>query len=235
MQPKHNIKHLAIIMDGNGRWAEKKRLPVAAGHKQGAEAAKEITKACVELGIKFLTLYTFSSENWSRPEDEVENILKLLKFYLGDEAEKLSEKGIKLKFIGELSAFSDDIQKRCGELESKSLKNEKLTVNIALNYGGRQEIVYAVNKAIKNKKEVSSEDFSKLLHTSEIPDPDLLIRTGGDLRISNFLLWQCAYTELYFIETLWPDFNKQELIKAIEDFNSRERRFGGRNDVKAGI
>jgi undecaprenyl diphosphate synthase len=228
MQPQHNIKHLAIIMDGNGRWAEKRKLPVAAGHKQGAEAAKEITKLCVELGIEFLTLYTFSSENWSRPEDEVENILKLLKFYLGDEAEKLSEKGVRLKFIGDLSAFSGDIQKRCKELESKSSQDIKLTVSIALNYGGRQEIVSAVNKAIQNNKPVSIEEFSKLLYTNGTPEPDLLIRTGGDLRISNFLLWQCAYTELYFTETLWPDFNKAELIKAIEDFNSRERRFGSR-------
>ncbi len=215
-------------MDGNGRWAEKKKLPVSAGHKQGAEAAKEITKACVELGIEHLTLYTFSSENWNRPESEVENILKLLKYYLGEEAEKLAKKGVKLKFIGDISAFSDDIQHRCRELENKSSSNDRLTVSIALNYGGRQEIVNAVNIAVKNKKELSTDEFSALLYTNKTPDPDLLIRTGGDLRLSNFLLWQCAYTEFYFTETLWPDFNKDELVKAIGDYNNRERRFGGR-------
>ena len=233
MTISHNIKHLAIIMDGNGRWASKHGLPVAAGHKQGAEAAKEITKTCVELGIKYLTLYTFSSENWNRPEDEVKNILGLLKYYLGEEAEKLVKNGVRIKFIGDISAFSDDIKKRCAELESKNPDNVKLIINIALNYGGRQEIINAVNAAIKNGKEISHEDFTKLLYTADTPDPDLLVRTGGDLRISNFLLWQSAYTEFYFTEILWPDFNKNELVKAIEDYNNRERRFGGRNELRS--
>ena len=232
MTISHNIKHLAIIMDGNGRWASKHGVPVAAGHKQGAEAAKEITKACVEFGIKYLTLYTFSSENWSRPEDEVKNILSLLKYYLGEEAEKLVKNGVRIKFIGDISAFSDDIKKRCSELESKNPDNIKLIINIALNYGGRQEIINAVNAAIKDGKEISQEDFNKLLYTADTPDPDLLVRTGGDLRISNFLLWQAAYTEFYFTEILWPDFNKNELVKAIEDYNNRERRFGGRKELK---
>lgn len=224
----HNINHLAIIMDGNGRWAKKKSATVSAGHKAGAETAQQITKSCLKLGINYLTLYTFSSENWNRSEEEVKNILGLLKFYLGSEAEKLSKKGIKLKFIGDISAFSEDIKLRCKKLENKDIKNAKLIVNIALNYGGRQEIVNATNLAIKNGKKVDIDKFSKLLYTDKIPDPDLLIRTGGDLRISNFLLWQCAYTEFYFTETLWPDFDEKELLNAIKDFNNRERRFGGR-------
>jgi len=224
----HNIKHLAIIMDGNGRWAQKKTLPVVAGHKAGAEAAKNLTKACVELGVEYLTLYTFSAENWNRSEVEVKNILSLLKFYLGVEAEKLVKNDIRMKFIGDISAFSEDIQKRCADLEQKTKNHKKMTVSIALNYGGRQEILNAVHRSIKQNKEITAEEFSELLYTKGTPDPDLLIRTGGDLRISNFLLWQCAYTEFYFTETLWPDFDKKELIKAIEDFNSRERRFGKR-------
>jgi undecaprenyl diphosphate synthase len=233
MKNQHNIKHLAIIMDGNGRWAVKKKLPVVAGHKQGAESAKEITKACIELGIGYLTLYTFSAENWNRPEDEVKNILKLLEYYLGDEAEKLAEKGVRLKFIGDISAFSEDIQNRCEQLEVKTTENDRLTVSIALNYGGRQEIINAVNQAVRAKKEVSVDEFTNLLYTNKTPDPDLLIRTGGDLRISNFLLWQCAYTEFYFTETLWPDFNKNELMTAVDDYNNRERRFGGRTKIKS--
>lgn len=215
-------------MDGNGRWAKKNKTTTASGHKKGAEAAKETTKACLELGIKHLTLYTFSSENWKRPEKEVKNLLNLLKYYLGDEAEKLAKNGVALRFIGDVSAFSKDIQKRCEQLESKTSKNNKLTVSIALNYGGRQEIIQAVNKAIRSGKEISEKRFEELLYTTNTPDPDLLIRTGGDLRISNFLLWQSAYTEFYFTEILWPDFDKNELIKAVEDFNLRERRFGGR-------
>ncbi len=223
-----DIKHLAIIMDGNGRWAKKRMLPIVAGHKKGAEAAKEITKACIEFGISYLTLYTFSSENWNRSEEEVKNLLNLLKFYLGDEAEEMARNGIKLKFIGDISAFSDDIKNRAKELEDKTAFNKRLTVNIALNYGGRQEIVQAANRAIEQGKSITVEEFGNLLYTSESPDPDLLIRTGDEVRLSNFLLWQAAYTELYFTETLWPDFGREELQKALGDFKSRERRFGGR-------
>ncbi len=217
-------------MDGNGRWAKKNKVSVAGGHKQGAEAAKALTKACLELGINYLTLYTFSSENWKRPEKEVKNILNLLKYYLGDEAEKLAKNGVAIKFVGDISAFSKDIQKRCDELENKTAKNKKLVVSIALNYGGRQEIIQAANKACKLGKKITEKAFSELLYTANTPDPDLLIRTGGDLRISNFLLWQCAYTEFYFTEILWPDFSKNELLRAVEDFSSRERRFGGRSN-----
>lgn len=215
-------------MDGNGRWAKKRFQPVSIGHKAGAEAARKTAKACTELGIKYLTLYTFSSENWNRPEDEVKNILALLKYYLDAEAQQLIGQGARIKFIGDISAFEDSIKNKCKQLEESSQKNDKITISIALNYGGRQEIINAVNMAIARDEKQTVENFSKLLYTADIPDPDLLIRTGGDYRISNYLLWQSAYTEFYFTKTLWPDFNKKSLLKAIKNFNNRERRFGGR-------
>jgi undecaprenyl diphosphate synthase len=224
----HNVNHLAVIMDGNGRWAKKRLLPVSAGHKAGAEAARKTVKTCVEFGIKYLTLYTFSSENWNRPEDEVKNLLELLNYYLGDEARDLVNKGAKIKFIGDLTVFEDSIKNKCKQLEDDSKNNEKITISIALNYGGRQEIVNAVNMAVARDEKQTVESFNNLLYTAGTPDADLLIRTGGDYRISNYLLWQSAYTEFYFTKTLWPDFNKKSLVKAIKDFNKRERRFGGR-------
>jgi undecaprenyl diphosphate synthase len=225
----HNIKHVAIIMDGNGRWAAKRILPVSAGHKAGAEAARKTAKACVELGIKYLTLYTFSSENWNRPQEEVKNILELLNYYLSQESNQLIEQGARIKFIGDISAFEDSIKNKCKQLEENSKNNDKITISIALNYGGRQEIVNAVNAAVSSAEKQTVETFSDLLYTANTPDPDLLIRTGGDYRISNYLLWQSAYTEFYFSKTLWPDFNKKTLVKAIKNFNKRERRFGVRN------
>lgn len=220
--------HIAIIMDGNGRWANANKKAIKEGHKKGAEVAKEIVKSCLNKKIKFLTLYAFSSENWARPEDEVKDLINLLRFYLADDAEALIKKGIRLKFIGDIKAFPEDIQKKCAELEKKSSVNPDLVVSIALNYGSRQEISNAF-KIINEKGEAPTlENINKYLYTSELPDPDLLIRTGGDQRLSNFLLWQCAYTELYFCDTLWPDFNEAELDKAIIEFSKRERRFGGR-------
>lgn len=224
----HNVNHLAIIMDGNGRWAKKRLLPVSTGHKAGAEAARKAVKTCVEFGIKYLTLYTFSSENWNRSEDEVKNLLELLNYYLVDEARDLVNKGAKIKFIGDLSVFEDSIKNKSKQLEDDSKNNYKITISIALNYGGRQEIVNAVNMAVARDEKQTLESFSNLLYTAGTPDADLLIRTGGDYRISNYLLWQSAYTEFYFTKTLWPDFNKKSLVKAIKDFNKRERRFGGR-------
>ena len=222
------LNHLAIIMDGNSRWAASKGLPRAAGHKSGAENAKETTKSAIKLGIKYLTLYTFSSENWKRGEEEVSTLMGLLKLYLERDANELIENGIKLNFIGDLAGLPDDIEKLCLKTAEKSKNNDRLHLNIALNYGSKQEIIRAANNLKDKGLAITEESLEQELYTHPCPAPDLLIRTGGDQRISNFLLWQCAYTELYFTETLWPDFNFEELQKAIEDFKGRERRFGGR-------
>jgi undecaprenyl diphosphate synthase len=230
LQHNNNIPaHLAIIMDGNGRWAKKNNLPIKNGHRKGAETAKVIIEECVKKGISYLTLYTFSSENWNRPEGEVKDILVLLQYYLQNEALELAKDNIKVKFIGDISAFAEDIQDLCGEIENKSSENSKLQLNLALNYGSKLEIVEAVNKILESgQNKVTENEISKHLYTSNTPDPDLMIRTGGDQRISNFLLWQLAYTELYFCETLWPEFGVDDLGKAIKDYSNRERRFGGR-------
>ncbi|HCR86273.1 MAG TPA: di-trans,poly-cis-decaprenylcistransferase [Alphaproteobacteria bacterium] len=220
--------HLAIIMDGNSRWAKARNLPRVAGHKQGAENAKEITKCAVKLNIKYLTLYTFSSENWKRGEEEVSTLMGLLKLYLERDANELIGNGINLKFIGDLAGLPNDIEALCRKVEKASQKNDRLQLNIALNYGSKQEIVNAAKKLALTGREITEENLEKELYTYPCPVPDLMVRTGGDQRISNFLLWQSAYTELYFTETLWPDFNMEELQKAIEDFKGRERRFGGR-------
>lgn len=224
---KPTPNHIAIIMDGNNRWAKANRLSTKDGHKKGAEVAKNIVRAAAEEGVKYLTLYAFSSENWNRPKAEISAIKLLLKYYLSDEATKLLEKGVKLDFIGDVTAFGKDIEKRCIELRDLSQDNDLISVNIALNYGSRQEIENAFNLILASGEKVTQENISKHLY-SDFPDPDLLIRTGGEQRISNFLLWQMAYTELYFTNTLWPDFDEGNLDSAIEDFSSRERRFGGR-------
>jgi len=225
------LQHLAIIMDGNGRWAKSRNLPRTAGHKRGAETARKIIELCGNSGIKHLTLYTFSAENWNRPQDEVNDLMGLLKFYLGREVKNLHKQGIKLNFIGDRSKLSKDIVTKIIEAEELTKKNENLLLNIALSYGSRQEIL-EVTKQIasdyKNGKieEITEQIFENNLYTNISPDPDLLIRTGGEQRISNFLLWQMAYTELYFTDTLWPDFNEECLKQAIEEFDKRERRFG---------
>ncbi|MDX1949783.1 MAG: polyprenyl diphosphate synthase [Rickettsiales bacterium] len=226
--PMPNPNHIAIIMDGNGRWAKQNSKSTKEGHRRGAERAKETIKLCLEKRISFLTLYAFSSENWSRPKDEVTDIIDLLRFYLSDDAEALIKKNIAIKFIGDISAFPNDVQIRAKNIEDKSSASPKLSVNIALNYGSKQEITNAVKALISGNIEASIEAIESNLYTAKIPDPDLLIRTGGEKRLSNFLLWQSAYTELYFCDVLWPDFNKEEFEKAIEDFSNRERRFGGR-------
>lgn len=227
------LNHLAIIMDGNGRWAKARHLPRTAGHKEGAETARKAIKSCKELGIKYLTLYTFSSENWSRPADEVKDLMNLLKYYLGRELKDLHKNGIKLKVIGDISKLSKDIRDKIAEAEKLTYGNTAAQLNMALSYGSRQEITYTVKKIaekIQQEKlkidEINENIISDYLYTSEIPDPDLLIRTGGEHRLSNFLLWQSAYTELYFTDVLWPDFEEKELKEAIADFETRERRFG---------
>jgi undecaprenyl diphosphate synthase len=232
-------KHIAIIMDGNARWAKAKNLPLNIGHKTGAENISKIVEACIELKIEYLTLYAFSAENWDRPPSEVSYLLELLENYLESEINKLIEKNIAIVVSGDLSKISDNLRKKIEQITKKTKAyfgvSGFLTLNIAFSYGSRQEIIEAVKKiilAIENKKvtleQVNTELLSKNLYQPLIPDPDLLIRTAGDMRISNFLLWQLAYSELYFTKTLWPDFNKNHLYSSIVEFNKRERRYGKR-------
>ena len=243
MQDTDNINnipnHVAIIMDGNGRWATSRGLPRTIGHRQGAKALKRTVSAAGELGIQYLTLFGFSAENWSRPEGEVKELMRLLRYYLRSETAELLKNDIKLKVLGDISAFDADIQDLMRNAEELSKDNGGITVAIALNYGGRQEILHAV-RALAEHQGVSDLDddqlqvaFEERLMTKGLPEPDLLIRTSGEQRISNFLLWQCAYSEFWFSETLWPDFGKRQLEEAIEVFNNRERRFGGLKASKA--
>jgi len=224
-------KHVAIIMDGNGRWAQARGLPRTAGHKQGAEAARKVVKSAVDLGVEYLTLFGFSSENWSRPESEIKDLMNLLRYYLRGETAELHRNGARLKVIGDRSALADDIVKLIENAEELTAGNDKITVVIALNYGGRQDIVSAVHALMREHGEVSKLELESLLpqylSTKDIPDPDLMIRTSGETRISNFLLWECAYTEFVFTDTLWPDFGFGDLEQAIEDFAGRDRRYGG--------
>lgn len=233
MEKDNLCKHIAIIMDGNGRWAKKRGMPRTFGHKKGAENVVEITKAMKESGIKYLTLYAFSTENWKRTEDEVNALMNLLREYLNKEFEEIMKNDVQLLFIGERDMLSADIQQKISELEEKSKNNKSLVLCIALSYGSRQEIVSAFKKIatdICNKnitvEDISMEMINNNLYTKDIPDPDILIRTSGEQRISNYLLWQLAYTELFFTNTLWPDFKKDELLDIINQFNNRERRYG---------
>ena len=227
------LEHIAIIMDGNGRWAQKRGLPRSAGHKKGAETLQEIVRAAGELGVKYLTLYAFSTENWQRDAEEVDGLMNLLRQYLKSELKEIQEKGVKIMFIGERHMLAADIVSQMSKIEHDTAKNDKMTLCIALSYGSRQEIVSAAQRlaSLAQKGDIKIQDidikmFSDMLYTKDIPDPDLVIRTSGEQRISNYLLWQIAYSELFFTPTLWPDFNKQELEKIIEDFNHRERRYG---------
>ncbi len=230
-----NIKipeHIAIIMDGNGRWASKRRLPKLAGHKKGANVANDIVAACQKLGVKYLTLYAFSTENWNRSASEVNDLMDLFRSYLSKDINELAKKDVSIKFIGNKSLLPADIQSMISEVEVSSQANNFKLI-LAISYGSREEIRNAAVKfaqdAIKQKidlKKASPELFDQYLYTYGIPDPDLFIRTSGEYRISNFLLWQIAYAELYFTKVLWPDFNEAELKKAIEDFSTRERRYG---------
>ena len=226
-------QHIAIIMDGNGRWANKHTIGRVRGHKKGANAVKTTVRACREIGIKYLTLFAFSIENWGRPAEEVSALMSLLEEYLITETKDLQKQGIKLNTIGEVEHLNPSIKERLRETKDATAKNDKMVLTLALSYGSRDEIISSVNKIIEeykkgkiNANDISKETFSKYLYTYNMPDPDLLIRTSGEYRISNFLLWQMAYTELYFTDVLWPDFNKVELLKAIADYQKRERRFG---------
>ncbi len=225
---RENIpEHIAIIMDGNGRWAKQRSLPRIAGHREGINSVREIVQTCGEIGVKILTLYTFSSENWRRPRQEVSALMRLLLVTINREVEELNRKNVRLMVIGDINALPE--KPRSGILAGiERLKsNTGLILNLALSYGGRQEIIEAVKKICKEgKNNITEREFSKYLYTADIPDPDLLIRTSGELRLSNFLLWQLAYTEIYITDVLWPDFRREELLKAIRDYQKRERRFG---------
>ena len=221
------LQHIAFIMDGNGRWAERRGMPRRYGHRYGAEAFKRIVRYCGDIGIKYVTVYAFSTENWSRPEKEVESIMKLLDKYL-DECEKsFADYNIRMRIIGELSRLNESLAQKAKRIEEIT-KNNSLTLCIALNYGGRDELVNAFNRLLADgKANVTAKDIESQLYTAGIPDPDLIVRTAGELRLSNFLMWQLAYTEFYFTEVPWPAFTKEDLEKAIEKYNSRDRRFGG--------
>lgn len=227
-------RHVAIILDGNGRWAKKRMMPRNYGHVQGSKTVENICEEAYNMGVEYLTVYAFSTENWKRPKEEVEALMKLLRSYLKNCQKTSSKNNMKVRVLGELSGLSEEIRKSIYELEEVSSKNTGLNFQVALNYGGRDEIVRAIKKLAldykENKLEVSNIDtalFSEYLDTRGIPDPDLLIRTSGETRISNFLLWQLAYTEFYFTDTLWPDFNREELRKAIEYYSNRDRKYGG--------
>ncbi len=220
-------KHIAIIMDGNGRWARQQGMPRIMGHYRGAEVAEEITKACIDLGVRYLTLFAFSTENWNRPEEEVQMLFDLMQSYLRQRRQDLLDLGIRMKFIGRRDRIGKDLRLLMEQLERETERNERITVVLAVDYGGRDDILRAVNKILKLEFDYMDEDtFSYFLDLGDIPDPDLLIRTAGERRISNFLLWHLAYTELYFTDLCWPEFTKEELIKAIEDFSQRKRKFG---------
>lgn len=227
-------RHLAIIMDGNGRWAKSKGLPRAAGHRAGAETLRAIVEACVEVGIDYLTVYAFSTENWKRPSDEVNALMGLLVEYIEKELDELKRNGIKIKTIGNIYGLPSSAVARVEKAEKETAHNQKLVLQIALNYGGRKEILDAVKNIAGEvaagkltAETIDQETLEEHLYTAGIPDPDLLIRTAGELRLSNFLLWQSAYTEFWFTEVFWPDFTAQHLYQAIYDYQYRQRRFGG--------
>ncbi len=231
--PERIPAHVAIIMDGNGRWAKQRNKPRTFGHEAGVRAVKEVVKAATELGIKYLTLYTFSVENWARPRSEVSALMSLLSRATRRELDDLIKNDVKLRTIGRINGLPQSRQKVLLNAVEKTRNNQGLVLTLALNYGGRMEILDAV-KAIANSvragildiPDINDELFSDFLYTASMPDPDLLIRTSGEMRISNFLLWQTSYTELYIIDTLWPDFGRDELFKAVANFQTRERRFG---------
>ena len=223
-----SLEHIAIIMDGNGRWASKNDLKRIYGHKRGVDAVKAITTHCVKLEIKYLTLYTFSNENWKRPKSEIIALMKLLVKTLNVEIDLLVSNNIKFNVFGNMKKLDTLTRNKLKHVINTTNANSGLSLNLAISYGSRQEIIHAINKIISEKKNkrIDVDKFNSYLYTSKLPDPDLLIRTGGEYRISNFLLWQIAYSEIYFSKLYWPDFNAKELDKAIKEYSNRERRFG---------
>ena len=225
--PECPVRHIAFIMDGNGRWAKKRGMPREYGHRFGAETFKKIMRHCCKIGISTCTFYVFSTENWKRPQKEVDSIMNLLSQYMDECEKELKKNDIRYIFIGDKAPFSETVRKKMEHIETVSQHN-KYIVNLALNYGGRSELVYAANRLLKEgRTEITEQDFASALYTRESPELDLVVRTGGDFRISNFLLWQSAYAEFYFTDKLWPDFKAEDVNEIIENFKNRNRRFGG--------
>jgi undecaprenyl diphosphate synthase len=232
--PSPGPQHVAIIMDGNGRWAKARGLPRVAGHRRGADAVRRVIRGAGELGVPVLTLFAFSTENWGRPADEVSDLMGLLRHYLRHELEELGRNGARLRVIGDRDRLAKDIVKDISDAETRTRTNTRIDVNICINYGSRDEILRATRNLARKVaageitvEQIDDSRFERELLTAGVPDPDLLIRTSGEQRISNFLLWQCAYAELVFVDTLWPDFGKEHLERAIAEFRKRERRYGG--------
>ena len=226
-------RHIAIIMDGNGRWAKSRGLPRTAGHKKGADSLRTILNACRESGVQFLTIYAFSSENWKRPSDEISDLMQLLRLYLQQELDSMHENQVRMRFIGDLTQLDTDLRGMVKEAMEMTSRNHAFNLTVALSYGSRQEIVRSVRKlaadvqaGVLKVEDISEEIVTSVLDTTGIPDPDLLIRTGGEQRLSNFLLWQSAYTEFYFTPVLWPDFDRAHFTEALEEYAKRERRYG---------
>jgi undecaprenyl diphosphate synthase len=228
------LKHIAVIMDGNGRWARQRGWPRTRGHLEGANAAKECVEACLELGIEYLTLYTFSTENWRRPKEEIDTLMGLLQKFLKDYTDDLRKRSVKLEAIGRLNEIPAAVQRQLRESIARTSDGKRLTTILALNYSGRAEIVDAVKQIVEEViagrleiDQINAEIFAEHLYTHRWPDPDLFIRTSGEMRISNFLLWQLSYTEIYVTQKLWPDFRRDDLSEAVEEFGRRNRRYGG--------
>jgi undecaprenyl diphosphate synthase len=227
--PKTTPQHIAIIMDGNGRWAKKRGLPRLAGHKAGTENLRRIIKACVEFGVEYLTIYAFSTENWGRPREEVDGLMRIVEDVIEKELNELNVQGVQLRHLGKLDQLSPNLQQKVLAAVEQTKHNSRLILNIAFNYGGRDEIVRAIRLMMADDvkpDDINPELVSRYLYTAGTPDPDLIIRTSGELRISNFLIWQAAYSEWYVTPTYWPDFGKEELRKALDEYASRDRRYG---------
>jgi len=229
----HHVSHIAIIMDGNGRWAKERGLPRVEGHRAGAESIREVTEACIELGVKYLTLYAFSSENWNRPKTEVDALMKLLDRFLDDKAAELDKQKIRLQAIGDLDRLPAATRKRLDRIQERTKNHQTMTLVLALSYGAREEITAAVRAIAKaavageiSPDQIDGELIAQHLYTKDIPDPDLLIRTSGEMRVSNFLLWQISYSEIVIVKKMWPDFRQADLFAAVEEYNKRHRRFG---------
>lgn len=220
-------RHIAIIMDGNGRWAKKRGLPRTAGHRVGAETFRKIALYCKALGVEYLTIYAFSTENWKRSADEVSTLMGLLKKYMQEAIDTMERDQMKLRFFGDLSALSPELQALAHKANEVADRVEGFQANLCINYGGRDEILHAARECAAAGEEMTEENLERHLYSAGIPDPELIIRPGGELRLSNFLLWQCAYSEFYFCDTLWPDFGERDLDEAIVAFQQRDRRFGG--------
>jgi len=229
--------HIAIIMDGNGRWAQARGLPRMAGHRAGTENLRRIIEACIEFGISYLTIYAFSTENWSRPQDEVQGLMKIFEDVIDRELQELHDQGVQLRHIGRLERLEPTFRAKVLNALEYTRHNNRLVLNVAFNYGGRDEIINAIQRMLKEQlkpEDVTAEKVDQYLFTAGVPDPDLIIRTSGELRCSNFLLWQGAYSEWYFPAVYWPDFDKEQLRLAIEEFNQRERRYGRVSPVQGG-